>query len=124
VTPQGGSAGGRGTGGTGGATGGAASQGGNAGPAQDGGGDDGGTAAPPDAQCDWAPIGEALCGTGPCQPEPAGPEGTITFDSEGRVIEIIGVGSVSYQGLVYALANDRFPCMAGQTIQYGCFPCE
>ena len=124
VTPQAGSAGGRGTGGTGVATGGATSQGGSAGPAQDGGGDDGGTAAPSDAQCDLGAALRCPLRQRALRTHPAGPVGTVVFDSEGRVIEVIGLDGVSYQDPVYALAYDRFPCRAGQTILYGCGVCQ
>jgi hypothetical protein len=49
------------------------------------------------------------------------PEGHIVFDSEGRVRSITGRRIPSDpNGWVESLATYRWPCLAGQTIAYGC----
>ena len=103
-----------------------ASQGGSGSSGQDGGVTDGEILSSPDALCDDTLIWEALTiyvgGGSPCSPRPV-PDGLpsckVVFDSEGRVIDIMGFG-VSRTEAVEALACDRWPCLAGQTIPYFC----
>jgi hypothetical protein len=86
----------------------------------------------PDALCDdtsfwWALAGSLTGGLGTCFPSwdagyfgGASPSwGVIIFDSEGRVTDLTRSGA-SDQPAVNDLANERSPCLAGQTIQYGC----
>jgi hypothetical protein len=48
-------------------------------------------------------------------------EGYINFDSEGRVILIVGYPApVEKQAWVDSLAAYRWPCLANQTVLYGC----
>jgi hypothetical protein len=49
------------------------------------------------------------------------PEGYINFDSEGRVTSITGSRVPPDKAAwVDSLAAYRWPCLAGQTIAYGC----
>ena len=85
-----------------------------------------------DAACDtgklWNALADAALGVarlGSCAPATIGTsaEGEIVLDSEGRVIDNTGQryrATSSKQAWLDSLANDRWPCLAGQTIPYQC----
>ena len=122
------------TGGTAIATGGVTSQGGNTG--QDGAVTDGEILLSADATCEasfWHAFTESMAVLGICYPTSSLPDGgvynppswgEIVFDSAGQVIDITLTGlSASLpddQAAVDQLANERWLCLAGQTIQYYC----
>ena len=43
--------------------------------------------------------------------------GAAVFDSEGRIVEVLGSGSLSY---LETYASERWPCYADQTVEYAC----
>lgn len=47
-------------------------------------------------------------------------EGTIVFDSEGRAIDNTGINDAGKQAWLDGLANQRWTCLASQTIRYCC----
>ena len=58
-----------------------------------------------------------------CFASPIGNSGTLTFNDEGQVIDISTpyiFGFISKGAWLDLLANDRWPCLASQTIQYQC----
>jgi hypothetical protein len=100
-------------------------QGGSASSGEDGGVTDGEILASPDGSCNDVLIWEALriyegdsCSPRP-MPEGLPSRGNVVLDSEGRVIDITEYG-VSRTEAVEALACDRWPCLAGETIPYFC----
>lgn len=80
----------------------------------------------PIVSCDFQPIMILLAqklGRPACYPTASStPEGSIDFDGEGRVygITIGDVGTPETQAWADSLADRRWPCMAGQTLGYGC----
>lgn len=46
--------------------------------------------------------------------------GAMVLDDEGRVVDITGLSGDKLQGWLDDLANQRWPCLAGQTIGYAC----
>jgi hypothetical protein len=110
------------TGGVTAATGGAISHGGSTGTAEDGGA--------PDGFCDtgllWGEVTARVTGgvagqLVSCGPSPGKPE-ALVFDAEGHLVD----DTASYSdptakgAWLASLAGDRWPCLAGQTIDYGC----
>ena len=84
-----------------------------------------------DALCDtdslWSAVADAALGVarlGFCAPAgTASPYGQIALDSTGRVVDNTGTtyqSTSSKQAWLDSLANDRWPCLAGQTIPYQC----
>jgi hypothetical protein len=145
----GGKSGSQGQGGAGGvdgaAVGGAGGSSGGAGGSSDAGGaggggssgHDGGTTdlggSSTDAACDtgrlWKAVSDAALGVarlGYCSPATStttSATGSIVLDGEGRVIDNTGtnyLSTSSKQAWLDSLANDRWPCLAGQTIPYQC----
>jgi hypothetical protein len=123
----GGSSSGRGAdasvaGGTGVASGGVTSQGDGASADQDGGVDDGVILDWSDAPCDlsrlWDAIKASTCGANPgfcqCFATPVGGD-YVQFDSDGRIV--VATGPRGVDGI---LADERWPCLAGQTVRYTC----
>lgn len=123
----GGTAGSSGTGGVGG--GGIPPDGGNSG--QDGGATDG-VDSSSDTACNtgilWNAVSDAALGVvrlGYCLPATTTTSGSgeIVLDNEGRVIDNTETnyrGFSSKQAWLDSLVNDRWPCLAGQTIPYRC----
>ena len=120
-----------GAGGTGGAIGGATSQGGSAGGGQDGGATDGETITSPDALCEpasfWNVIRSTICGPMPlstcfCSPTPDGviPLGVVEVDSDGHIVDNTMLSGTNKQAWLDSLANQSWPCLAGQAVPYGC----
>jgi hypothetical protein len=123
-------AGGVGTGGTGGSSTGA----GGSGPVRDGGGSEGVVDAYPDGWCDetllWDAIARAApIGVGYCMrfiPEYDHPSGWIrsvgyvVLDGDGRVVDNTELSGAGKQAWLDGLATVRWPCLAGQTMQYLC----
>ena len=126
------------TGTTGGSTGivNVTSQGGSTSTGQDGAVTDGQTTASPDALCQPEVLSNAIefamCGSlsSFCicylvTPLPV-PDGAVIdsnafdviVDSEGRVVDNTGLYGTAKQAWLDSLADDRWPCLAGQTIQY------
>jgi hypothetical protein len=76
--------------------------------------------------CDLQPIMLLLAdkrGRPACYPTTSStPEGYIDFNGEGRVlmITIADVGTPETQAWADSLAGVRWPCMASQTLGYGC----
>jgi hypothetical protein len=72
----------------------------------------------------WDAVTRGAVGAGNCYPfSPAGYTplmGEIVFDSEGRVVDNTGIPSDTKQTWLDKLADQRWPCLAGQTIQYSC----
>ena len=84
-----------------------------------------------DAMCDtdslWSAVADAALGVarlGFCAPAgTVSPYGQIALDSTGRVVDNTGTtyqSTSSKQAWLDSLANDRWPCLAGQTIPYQC----
>jgi hypothetical protein len=48
------------------------------------------------------------------------PWGYIVVDNDGRVVDNTGIPATSRQAWLDKLADQRWPCLAGQTIQYSC----
>jgi hypothetical protein len=132
-TGPGGAAGASSTRGTGGATGGAMSLDGSPGDVQDGRAAEGVADAPPygcDDQLLWYALASgAGVGAGYCCP--VLPEydlqggfvrttGYIVFDGDGRVVDNTGLSGAGKQAWLDGLATMRWPCFAGQTMQYMC----
>ena len=109
-----------------------ASYGGSAGTGPDAGAADGEVLASSDASCDvaglWRAISEAARVIGYCFLTPAGNDGSVIItawgeviiDSEGRVIDNTRLSSASKQAWLSSLADYRWPCLAGQSLQYSC----
>jgi hypothetical protein len=115
------------TGGTGISTGGVTTQGGRAGSVQDGGGNDGGTIASSDVPCNTASLWGALAlryrelTPFPASCSPNQDYGyLLVFDSEGHLINDTGYPSSDKQAWLDGFADQLWPCLAGQTIQYRC----
>jgi hypothetical protein len=69
----------------------------------------------------FATNGEAV--SSECFASPVGSSGTLTFDDQGKVIDISTsylMGFSSKGAWLAWLANDRWPCLASQSIQYQC----
>lgn len=124
---------------TGGTTGGSTGivnvtpEGGNTSVSQDGAVTDGEIIASPDALlCEYSfdqALADAMGLWGWCNLTASLPDGgmlgsiysgEIVFDSEGRVVDITGLSSGSKQAILASLANEIWPCLAGQTVQYYC----
>jgi hypothetical protein len=112
------------------ASGGVTAQGGSASGGQDGGAVDGETMASTDALCDldslWTAIASKYSRSGTVPPEcfpfePGfGHGGDVILDGEGRLVDDTGYGGTDKQAWLDGLANQRWPCLAGQTIPYSC----
>lgn len=125
------SGGASGAGGTGGAIGGETSQGGGTGGGQDGESTDGETITSPDALCEptsfWDAIRVTICGPRPlstcfCSPTPEGeiPLGVVSVDSEGHIVDNTMLSGTNKQAWLDSLANQSWPCLAGQAVRYSC----
>ena len=85
-----------------------------------------------DGSCDPYPLQEAVgryaCATGPLiHWDQAGPY-AVVVDCEGRAVELLNIENqtplltgLARQAWLDAVANDRWPCLAGQTIQFMCY---
>lgn len=51
---------------------------------------------------------------------PVDTQGTVTIDSEGRVVDMTCGLHHADQDWLDSLSTERFSCYAGQTIEYGC----
>ena len=82
-----------------------------------------------DTVCDtdklWQAVSENRVGGDYCepvQPPEQGYWGTVFLDSTGRVVNISDqLGNSVAQDWLDSVANDRWPCLAGQSIRYTCY---
>lgn len=107
--------------GTGFGTGGLPSQGGGSGYAQDAGTESA------DAFCDvgalWEAVSSGAVGFGYCLPGSfAGGIlfGDVVINKDGQVVDITGISSKAKRAWLDGLAEQRWPCLANQTITYSC----
>jgi hypothetical protein len=105
-------------------SGGVISSGGNGGAKKDGGLSDS-QSPTSDASCDTARLWDAVSlasGMGRCWPGETG-WGTVVIDSDGRVIDnsIFLDDADLRRAWLESLADDRWPCLAGQTLRYWCY---
>jgi len=90
-------------------------------------------AGAPTMSCDSGPLMTAILrgslgGLGTCQfaPPPGDGEklgrtrGAVVIDSEGRVIDNTGLNPTAKQEWLDELMDQRWPCLAGQTLGYKC----
>ncbi len=96
--------------------------------------DPGGAAGADTAGCDtyalWHAIEVGAVGVGTCQRQDppatgmtASPrQGTVVFDHEGRIIDNTGLHGFDKQYWLDSVADERWPCLADQTIGYTCKP--
>jgi hypothetical protein len=105
------------------------SQGGTQGGGEDGGVGDGGVVDPSDSSCDLGQLQQAAIDGGGfvlCEMFVDGGSlglplvGEVVLDADGRVIDNTGLYGEAKQSWLSSLANDRWPCLAGQTIPYYC----
>jgi len=108
-------------------TGGVTSQGGATSGGRDGGGYDGETATSSDALCDTTSLWEDIelriqklsyFGVS-CFPE-QDYSNQLVFNSEGNLVDDTGYIGSDKQAWLDGLADQSWPCLAGQTIKYGC----
>jgi hypothetical protein len=113
-------------------SGGARSEGGLIGPGNLGSVNDSGTSADYHS-CDfgalWLAIEGGVGAIGPCDLALDAGTGTyggdVAFDSDGSVIANTGISNpTDLQAWLASLANERWTCLAGQTISYLCMPGE
>jgi len=106
------------------ATGGVTSLGGSA-DGQAGGATGGEVSVSPDALCDdasfWLAVTWVMNTGGPCTgtQDVGDGWGQIVLDSEGRAVDVTRFGT-SQPREIDMLANERCPCLAGQTVPYTC----
>jgi len=114
-------------------TGDAISMDGNTGAVQDGATSEGEIDASPDGRCDLMPLWDAIAEGadvfGYCLPyapdydDPCGfvrSVGYVVFDGDGRVVDNTGLFGARKQAWLDGLSTMRWPCYAGQTMQYMC----
>jgi hypothetical protein len=84
---------------------------------------------PPDASCDLGQLQQAAIDGGGfvlCEMFVDGGSlglplvGEVVLDADGRVIDNTRLYGEAKQTWLSSLANDRWPCLAGQTIPYYC----
>jgi hypothetical protein len=103
------------------------SQGGSAGIARDGAVGDSVVIYPSDSSCDLDRLEDAATSGGGfvmCEMfvESSGLPlaGEVVLDADGRVIDNTRLFGADKQSWLDSLANERWPCLAGQTIPYYC----
>ena len=96
--------------------------------------DDGGQALPLDASCDAISLVDALrrVPNWYCDVLLTSSDGAyaVVIDCDGRVIELLKLpeqtpllSEAERQAWLDSLANDRWPCFAGQSVQFTCMVC-
>ena len=67
-------------------------------------------------------VGMAECGPSAELCSRSTPWGVVVFDSEGRGVEITGLEPARVEEWLQEVADERWPCVAGQTVEYCCLP--